>query len=182
MQRPVNVKCRPRLPIPDDEDPYSIAGNNCVSNDNSDSSGYSGSSNSNGKKIAFDYNKFGKIHCTLSCLNDDLIKTRQYYNNCIYSPFSKYQRNDLLRILLSVAGEFPQMYQNRTIRSLFLNVTNKSDCLLRSGFFFSFCRHSVSFCDRSIELTQQQAKKKAVMPPTVFLFVNRWRQIEKMLI
>ncbi|XP_055311639.1 kinesin-related protein 10-like isoform X2 [Sitodiplosis mosellana] len=48
MQRPVNVKSRPRLPIPDDEDPYSIAGNNCISNENSDSSGYSGSSNSNG--------------------------------------------------------------------------------------------------------------------------------------
>lgn len=49
VQRPVNVKSRPRLPIPD-EDPYSIAGNNCTSNENSDSSGYSGSSNSNGKK------------------------------------------------------------------------------------------------------------------------------------
>lgn len=50
VQRPVNVKSRPRLPIPDDEDPYSIAGNNCnISNENSDSSGYSGSSNSNGK-------------------------------------------------------------------------------------------------------------------------------------
>lgn len=48
VQRPVNVKSRPRLPIPDDEDPYSIAGNNCISNDTSDSSGYSGSSNSNG--------------------------------------------------------------------------------------------------------------------------------------
>lgn len=54
MQRPVvNVKSRPRLPIPDDEDPYSIAGNNCISNENSDSSGYSGSSNSNGKKFSF---------------------------------------------------------------------------------------------------------------------------------
>lgn len=51
VQRPVNVKSRPRLPIPDDEDPYSIAGNNCISNENSDSSGYSGSSNSNGKGI-----------------------------------------------------------------------------------------------------------------------------------
>lgn len=49
MQRPINVKSRPRLPIPDDEDPYSIAGNNCISNENSDSSGYSGSSNSNGE-------------------------------------------------------------------------------------------------------------------------------------
>lgn len=52
VQRPlVNVRSRPRLPIPgDDEDPYSIAGNNCnISNENSDSSGYSGSSNSNGK-------------------------------------------------------------------------------------------------------------------------------------
>lgn len=47
MQRTVNVKSRPRLPIPDDEDPYSVAGNNCISNENSDSSGYSGSSNSN---------------------------------------------------------------------------------------------------------------------------------------
>lgn len=56
MQRPINVKSRPRLPIPD-EDPYSIAGN--LRNDNSDSSGYSnggsggsgsggGSSNSSG--------------------------------------------------------------------------------------------------------------------------------------
>lgn len=49
VQRPINVKSRPRLPIPDDEDPYSIAGNNCISNENSDSSGYSGSSNSNGE-------------------------------------------------------------------------------------------------------------------------------------
>lgn len=47
MQRPVNVKSRPRLPIPDDEDPYSIAGN-CINNENSDSSGYSGSSGSGG--------------------------------------------------------------------------------------------------------------------------------------
>lgn len=47
VQRTVNVKSRPRLPIPDDEDPYSVAGNNCISNENSDSSGYSGSSNSN---------------------------------------------------------------------------------------------------------------------------------------
>lgn len=52
VQRPVNVKSRPRLPIPgvDDEDPYSVAENNIfASNENSDSSGYSGSSNSNGK-------------------------------------------------------------------------------------------------------------------------------------
>lgn len=57
MQRPVvNVKSRPRLPIPDDEDPYSIAGNNCISNENSDSSGYSGSSNSNGKIFFLNYN------------------------------------------------------------------------------------------------------------------------------
>lgn len=47
VQRPVNVKSRPRLPIPDDEDPYSIAGN-CINNENSDSSGYSGSSGSAG--------------------------------------------------------------------------------------------------------------------------------------
>lgn len=62
MQRPVNVKSRPRLPIPDDEDdPYSIAGNNCISNENSDSSGYSGSSNSNGKYFA--------SHCSISFAN-----------------------------------------------------------------------------------------------------------------
>lgn len=39
MERPINVKSRPRLPIPD-EDPYSIAGNGRM--DNSDSSGYIG--------------------------------------------------------------------------------------------------------------------------------------------
>lgn len=60
MQRPVNVKSRPRLPIPsinidDDDDPYSIAGNNCISNENSDSSGYSGSSNSNGEITFYTY-------------------------------------------------------------------------------------------------------------------------------
>lgn len=59
MQRPVNVKSRPRLPIPD-EDPYSIAGN--LRNDNSDSSGYSnggsggGGSSSNSSGIIIDAN------------------------------------------------------------------------------------------------------------------------------
>lgn len=48
MQRPVNVKSRPRLPIPD-EDPYSIAGNGRINaTDASDSSGYSGGSGSGG--------------------------------------------------------------------------------------------------------------------------------------
>ena len=45
MERPVNVKSRPRLPIPD-EDPYSVAGNGRI--DNSDSSGYSGGSGDGG--------------------------------------------------------------------------------------------------------------------------------------
>lgn len=46
MPRPVNVKSRPRLPIPD-EDPYSIAGNaRIAATDASDSSGYSGGSGS----------------------------------------------------------------------------------------------------------------------------------------
>lgn len=44
MPRPVNVKSRPRLPIPD-EDPYSVAGNaRIAATDASDSSGYSNSS------------------------------------------------------------------------------------------------------------------------------------------
>lgn len=53
VQRPVNVKSRPRLPIPDDEDPYSIAGN-CLNNENSDSSGYSGSNGSGGPNTRID--------------------------------------------------------------------------------------------------------------------------------
>lgn len=72
MQRPVNVKSRPRLPIPDDEDPYSIAGNGINNTENSDSSGYSGSSGSggsasnnniiNGKLIEF---RISSFHCML---------------------------------------------------------------------------------------------------------------------
>lgn len=67
-QRPVNVKSRPRLPIPDDEDPYSIAGNNCINNETSDSSGYSGSSNSNGESIQC-INVFISLHRVSSLLS-----------------------------------------------------------------------------------------------------------------
>lgn len=56
MQRPVNVKSRPRLPIPD-EDPYSIAGN--IRNDNSDSSGYSGGGGSSGNGAIIDATNTG---------------------------------------------------------------------------------------------------------------------------
>lgn len=63
MQRPVNVKSRPRLPIPD-EDPYSIAGN--MRNDNSDSSGYSGGGGSSGSSGAIiDATNTGNGKCNL---------------------------------------------------------------------------------------------------------------------
>lgn len=83
VQRTVNVKSRPRLPIPDDEDPYSIAGNNFISNENSDSSGYSGSSNSNSN---------GKLHL-------QIFKRKPTTNTTKIPPFkTKYSHSITINI------------------------------------------------------------------------------------
>lgn len=97
VQRPINVKSRPRprLPIPEDEDPYSIAGNNCISNENSDSSGYSGSSNSNGKRSDLIYSHLNYGIQFIQLVND-LIKMQQHFN-CILRSLTNYQRNYFLR-------------------------------------------------------------------------------------
>lgn len=48
MQRPLDIKNRPRIPIPD-EDPYSIAGNGGGSGGSSGSSGFGTSNNATGR-------------------------------------------------------------------------------------------------------------------------------------
>lgn len=50
VQRPLDIKNRPRIPIPD-EDPYSIAGNSGGSGVSSGSSGFGGTNGNLGKQI-----------------------------------------------------------------------------------------------------------------------------------
>lgn len=57
MQRPLDIKNRPRIPIPD-EDPYSIAGNGDGSGGSSGSSGFGTSNNVSG---VYKMNHFSRI-------------------------------------------------------------------------------------------------------------------------
>lgn len=60
MQRPLDIKNRPRIPIPD-EDPYSIAGNGDGSGGSSGSSGFGTSNNVSGVYTNAFYSKLNKI-------------------------------------------------------------------------------------------------------------------------
>lgn len=76
VHRPLDIKNRPRIPIPD-EDPYSIAGNGDGSGGSSGSSGFGTSNNVSGvyDKNAF-YSKFDNlIRYENNVINDGQIET-----------------------------------------------------------------------------------------------------------
>lgn len=65
MQRPLDIKNRPRIPIPD-EDPYSIAGNGDGSGGSSGSSGFGTSNNVSG---VYKMNHFSRIEFNRCSIN-----------------------------------------------------------------------------------------------------------------
>lgn len=82
VQRPLDIKNRPRIPIPD-EDPYSIAGNGDGSGGSSGSSGFGTSNNVSGVyKNCFypNFKHFFRLETRAETLSFDDTKMKTHWN------------------------------------------------------------------------------------------------------